>query len=66
MWQKSIKTVNEQRLKALLSRYCGPENLAQSLIDWSNKHLITPIHIQLGKPTQHAYIVRFKRIVLPE
>ena len=44
----------------------GPEYLAQSLIDWTNKHQITLLYIQPGKPTQNAYIERFNRTVRHE
>lgn len=39
----------------------GPEYLSQTLIDWANKHHITLLYIQPGKPTQNAYIERFNR-----
>ena len=38
-----------------------PEYIAQSLIDWANDRQITLLYIQLGKPTQNAYIERFNR-----
>jgi len=39
----------------------GPEYLSQTLVDWANKHRITLLYIQPGKPTQNAYIERFNR-----
>ena len=44
----------------------GPVYLAQTLVDWTNKHQITLIYIQPGKPTQNAYIERFNRTVRHE
>ena len=44
----------------------GPEYLAQTLVDWTNKHQITLIYIQPGKPTENAYIERFNRTVWHE
>jgi len=39
----------------------GPEYLSQVLVDWANRHRITLLYIQPGKPTQNAYIERFNR-----
>jgi len=39
----------------------GPEYLSQTLVEWANKHRITLLYIQPGKPTQNAYIERFNR-----
>lgn len=44
----------------------GPEYLSQTLVDWANKHRITLLYIQPGKPTQNAYIERFNRTVRHE
>ena len=39
----------------------GPEYISQHLKDWATKHPITLLYIQLGKPTQNAYIEGFNR-----
>ena len=39
----------------------GPEYISQQLINWANKHQITLLYIQPGKPTQNAYVERFNR-----
>lgn len=39
----------------------GPEYVSSQLITWANKHEITLIYIQPGKPTQNAYVERFNR-----
>jgi putative transposase len=39
----------------------GPELVSGPLIAWGNKHQITMLYIQPGKPTQNAYIERFNR-----
>lgn len=39
----------------------GPEYVSQTMISWANKHRITLLYIQPGKPTQNAYIERFNR-----
>ena len=39
----------------------GPEYLSQTLVEWANRHRITLLYIQPGKPTQNAYIERFNR-----
>ncbi|MCF7981799.1 MAG: IS3 family transposase [Pseudomonadales bacterium] len=44
----------------------GPEYLSHTLVDWANKHRITLLYIQPGKPTQNAYIERFNRTVRHE
>ncbi len=35
--------------------------MSSHLITWANKHKITLIYIQPGKPTQNAYVERFNR-----
>ena len=39
----------------------GPEYISQALVEWANRHRITLIYNQPGKPTQNAYIERFNR-----
>src|SRR5690625_3124839 len=39
----------------------GPENISKELVQWAEKHHITMLYIQPGKPTQNAYIERFNR-----
>lgn len=39
----------------------GPEYISQMLVEWANRHRITLLYIQPGKPTQNAYIERFNR-----
>lgn len=36
-----------------------PEYISQTLVSWANRHCITLLYIQSGKPTQNAYIERF-------
>ena len=46
----------------------GPEFITHITIDWSKKHNVDFKHIQLGKPTQNAFVERFdgsyRRVVL--
>ena len=44
----------------------GPELVSQTLKSWSEKHRITLLFIQPGKPTQNAYVERFNRTVRHE
>ena len=44
----------------------GPEYISQTLVSWANKHRITLLYIQPGKPTQNAYIERFNRTAMHE
>lgn len=44
----------------------GPEYLSGELISWAEKHQITMLYIQPGKPTQNAYVERFNRTVRHE
>jgi len=39
----------------------GPEYISGEMVSWANKHQITLLYIQPGKPTQNAYIERFNR-----
>jgi putative transposase len=39
----------------------GPELIAQGLLEWAQKHPVRLVHIQPGRPSQNAYIERFKR-----
>lgn len=44
----------------------GPENISSTLINWANRHQITMLYIQPGKPTQNAYVERYNRTVRHE
>src|SRR5690554_589911 len=44
----------------------GPEYLSSELINWAERHQITMLYIQPGKPTQNAYVERFNRTVRHE
>lgn len=44
----------------------GPENISGEMMAWANKHQITMLYIQPGKPTQNAYVERFNRTVRHE
>ena len=44
----------------------GPEYLSQGLVEWAERHQITMMYIQPGKPTQNAYVERFNRTVRHE
>jgi len=44
----------------------GPEYISQALRDWAQAMDIKLMYIQPGKPTQNAYIERFKRTVRQE
>ncbi|MEX2489772.1 MAG: IS3 family transposase [Pseudomonadales bacterium] len=59
---RSLEQIIEWRGKPAAIR-CdnGPEYLSQDLVDWANRHRITLIYIQPGKPNQNAYIERFNR-----
>lgn len=59
---RSLEQIIEWRGKPLAIR-CdnGPEYISQTLRDWTEKHQITLLYIQPGKPTQNAYIERFNR-----
>lgn len=64
---RSLEQVIEWRGKPSAIR-CdnGSEYISQTLIDWANKHQITLMYIQPGKPTQNAYVERFNRTVRHE
>ena len=64
---RSLEQVIEWRGKPAAIR-CdnGPEYLSGELVTWANKHKITIIYIQPGKPTQNAYVERFNRTVRHE
>lgn len=59
---RSLERVIEWRGKPSAIR-CdnGPEYVSGQLITWANKHQITLMYIQPGKPTQNAYVERFNR-----
>ena len=59
---RSLEQVIEWRGKPAAIR-CdnGPEYISNELISWANKHRITILYIQPGKPTQNAYVERFNR-----
>jgi putative transposase len=59
---RSLEQVIEWRGKPAAIR-CdnGPEYISSQLITWANKHRITILYIQPGKPTQNAYVERFNR-----
>ncbi len=64
---RSLEQVIEWRGKPAAIR-CdnGPEYISEILVNWANKHQITLIYIQPGKPTQNAYVERFNRTVRHE
>ena len=64
---RSLEQVIEWRGKPSAIR-CdnGSEYISQTLIDWANRHQITLMYIQPGKPTQNAYVERFNRTVRHE
>lgn len=64
---RSLEQVMEWRGKPTAIR-CdnGPEYLSGKLITWANKHQITILYIQPGKPTQNAYVERLNRTVRHE
>ena len=41
----------------------GPEYISAALFAWAEKHRITLMHIQPGKPQQNAYVERYNRTV---
>ena len=64
---RALEQVIEWRGKPMSIR-CdnGPEYISHALVNWANKHQITLLYIQPGKPTQNAYIERFNRTVRQE
>ncbi len=43
--------------------YYGPEYISHVLSMWAEKHRITLLHIQPGRPQQNAYVERYNRTV---
>lgn len=41
----------------------GPEYISGELLAWAERHRITLMHIQPGKPQQNAYVERYNRTV---
>ncbi|CAD5568936.1 IS1400 transposase B [Escherichia coli] len=41
--------------------YNGPEFISFALAEWAEQHAVKLKFIQLGKPTQNAFIERFNR-----
>ena len=64
---RSLQQIIEWRGKPLALR-CdnGPEFISHELVDWAIEEQITLLYIQLGKPTQNAYIERFNRTARQE
>ena len=59
---RALEQVIEWRGKpAALRCDNGPEYISGEMVHWANKHQITLLYIQPGKPTQNAYIERFNR-----
>lgn len=64
---RSLEKVMEWRGKPAAIRCDNdPEYLSRELVTWANKHKITVLYIQPGKPTQNAYVERFNRTVRHE
>lgn len=59
---RSLEQIIEWRGKPAAIR-CdnGLELISSALVEWANKHQITMLYTQPGKPTQNAYIERYNR-----
>lgn len=59
---RSLEQIIEWRGKPSAIRCDNwPEYISNELVSWANSQQITLLYIQPGKPTQNAYVERFKR-----